>query len=311
MQRIRLQRSALAWSSALLLGGLAHAQVVNPADKAASQDRARTGDLADELDADLQDGHAPSYAMPSIEVQGERVSPLREEDRIGSYGQPRWTAKRRFPSTRVYVVPEGKVEFEWWARWKDPRDGKPELQTQYEWEFGLPHRLQLDLYAVSNQTVDTGEMAFNEQKIELRYAFADWGKLWGNPAAYVEWDQKSDEADVVEYKLLLGDEAAVGWHWGANLIYEQQVGDLREAEYGLSLGLSHTLQDERLSLGGELKAALVDDSADRGDYAKELEIGPSLQWRPNPALHIDFAPLVGIGPDSRQFDVFVVIGWEF
>lgn len=291
----------------------ASAQVVNPADKAASRTCERAeleAELEEELE-DERDGRLPSYAQPAIVVEGARLSPLREEERIGSYGQPRWTAKRLFPTTRVYVVPEGKVEFEWWTRIKDPRDGKPEMQNQYEWEFGLPHRFQLDLYAVSNQTIDTGEMAFNEQKIELRYAFADWGKLWGNPAAYVEWDQKSDEADVLEYKLLLGDELDVGWHWGANLIYEQQVGDLREAEYGLSLGLSHTLSDEELSVGGELKAALVDDSTDRGDFAEELEIGPSLQWRPNRAMHIDFAPLVGIGPDSRQWDVFLVIGWEF
>jgi hypothetical protein len=310
MSRFLLRHAVAVCTASLWPCAVAGAQVVNPADKAASQGREHATTVADEIGA-AADGHLPSYAMPATLVEGQRASPLREEDRIGPYGQPRWTAARRFPSTRVYVVPEGQVEFEFWARIKDPRDGDPEMQTQYEWEFGLPHRFQLDLYAVSNQTIDTGEMAFNEQKIELRYAFANWGELWGNPAAYVEWDQKSNEADVVEYKLLLGDEAAVGWHWGANLIHEQQVGDLRESVYGVALGLSHTLQDEKLSLGGELKAEIADDESDRGEFSEALEIGPSLQWRPSPAMHIDFAPLVGIGSDSRQFDIFFVIGWEF
>jgi hypothetical protein len=60
-----------------------------------------------------------------------------------------------------------------------------------------------------------------------------------------------------------------------------------------------------------MKAALVDTAADRGDYEKELEIGPSLRWMPMPAMHIDFAPLIGIGADSRAADIFLVVGWEF
>ena len=59
-----------------------------------------------------------------------------------------------------------------------------------------------------------------------------------------------------------------------------------------------------------MKAALVDTHADRGDYEKSLEIGPSLRYRPLPQMHIDFAPLIGIGADSRAADLFLVVGWE-
>ena len=69
--------------------------------------------------------------------------------------------------------------------------------------------------------------------------------------------------------------------------------------------------DSKLSLGAEVKAALVDDHADRGDYTESLEVGPSVRWQPLPAFHLDFAPLIGIGSDSRQSDVFLVLGWEF
>jgi hypothetical protein len=110
---------------------------------------------------------------------------------------------------------------------------------------------------------------------------------------------------------LLGDQITDGWYYGVNLSNEHEVsGDLSN-EWEITAGVTHALKDEKLSLGGELKASLTDVHGDRGNYDKSLEIGPSLQWRPVPAMHVDFAPLIGIGPDSRQSDIFVVLGWEF
>src|SRR4051794_15727382 len=82
------------------------AQVVNPAD---AQQRPSTTPPA-------QPEHLRTFELPAVTVVGEKPSDLREEDRVGSYGQPRWTATRRFLGTRVYVEPEGKIEFEYWLR---------------------------------------------------------------------------------------------------------------------------------------------------------------------------------------------------
>ena len=70
------------------------------------------------------------------------------------------------------------------------------------------------------------------------------------------------------------------------------------------------MRAERLSLGAELKAALVDVHSDRGNYEQSLELGPSLQWRPLPAMHIDIAPLVGPTSESPDLDCFFVLGWQ-
>lgn len=153
------------------------AQQVNPADKQREFAEEQSG----------PDERLRSFEMPPTVVRAFREGALREEDRIGSHGQPRWTAKRLFPTTRVYVVPEGKVEFEYWTRAKVPEEGKTEVETQYELEFGLPHRFQLDLYYVTSKTGSEGELDLAEQKYELRYAFADWGELWMNPTAYFEY----------------------------------------------------------------------------------------------------------------------------
>lgn len=285
------------------LGSAAAAQIVNPATSIQSNEPPQS------LDEEL--GRQRSWEMPATVVTGSRISPLREEDLIGSYRQPRWTARRLFPTTRIYVVPAGQFEFEQWTRIKVPKEGSTTVETQYEAEIGLGGRWQLDLYLVNEKTGSEGSLDVSEQKFEVRYALADWGEISTNPTLYFEYVQRSAQDDKVEAKLLMGDELAVGWHWGSNLVYEAELGGAREHEYGLTLGVSHTIVDERFSLGGEMKAALVDESGSRGDFSEELEIGPSLQFRPVPAMHIDFAPLIGVGPDSREADIFLVLGWEF
>jgi len=286
----------------LLLAVPALTQQVNPADKARE-------DAKPETEFQGPTPRLRTWEMPPTIVTPDRPL-LREEELIGDYGQPRWTARRLFPTTRIYVRPSGELEFEHWTRVKVPRNGPSTVETQYEVEFGLPHRFQVDLYYVTEKTGSHGDLEPSEQKYELRYALADWGRIWMNPTLYLEYVSRDAKADKIEYKLLLGDELAEGWHFGSNLILEHELGDALENEYELTLGLSHPVIDGRLALGAELKASLVNEHGDRGDYTKSLEVGPSLRWYPLPQMHVDFAPLVGIGSDSRAADIFLVLGWE-
>ncbi|HTF89021.1 MAG TPA: hypothetical protein VK843_11475 [Planctomycetota bacterium] len=305
MPTIRVARAqALGLLLFVATPSLALAQIINPADK----QRPPSGEPQTLQGAEP---HLRSWELPPTVIEANRLSQLREEDRIGSYGQPRWTAARRFPTARIYVIPEGVVEFEYWTRVKTPRHGPSTVETQYEVEFGLPNRFQLDLYWVEEKTGSEGALDISEQKVEVRYAFADWGEIWGNPTLYEEYVSVSGGADVIESKLLLGDELAEGWHWGTNLVWERQIGEDLTNVFELTGGVSHTLQDEKLSLGFEAKIEFENTHADRDEYEKTLEIGPSLQWRPLPAMHVDIAPLIGIGHDSRESDIYFVLGWEF
>ena len=317
-QRLPVTQRRLASSIAVLtIASALSAQVVNPADKQKPQ-QPQSNSLAPQGQAQEDyPGRLRSWEQPPVTlVEGEAVSGLREEELIGSYRQPRWSAHRRFPTTRIYVVPEGKFEFEYWTRVKTPRDGKSTIENQYEFEIGLPHRFQLDVYAVtehlpSNDPNNPDEIEWSENKYELRYALADWGEIPLNPTLYVEYAAVSGGADVVESKILLGDQLTEGWLYGFNLVNEHEIaGDLTNT-WEITGGISHTLQDEKLSLGVEAKAEWEDTHDDRGDYAENYEIGPSLQWRPFPAMHLDFAPLFGIGHDSRESDIYFVLGWEF
>jgi hypothetical protein len=286
-------------SLTLILATAARAQIVNPATAQGPPEAEETTDTL------------RSWQLPAIEVTDEPWSPYRDSDLIGSYGQPRWTSRRLFPTTRVYVLREGQFDFELWNRVKIPREGSATVETQYEFEIGLPNRFQFDYYFVTEREGSGGETEISEQKYELRYALADWGVIPWNPTLYAEWVSASGGPDKIEARLLLGDEVAPGWRVGSNLLWEHEVsGDLTN-EYELSLGVSRVIIDEKFALGGEMKAALTDVHGNRGDYEQSLEIGPSIQWRPLPSMHIDVAPLIGIGNESRKADLFFVLGWEF
>src|SRR6185369_13726574 len=142
-----------------------------------------------------------------------------------------------FTSTRVYVIPEGKVEFEYWYRPTFDGDTR-ETRTLYELEIGLPHRFQLDLYLRSDQ--ENNESFEWAHQIEVRYALADWGKIWGNPTLYLEYINHEDGPDQIEPKLLLGGEIAPRWHWGVNVQAEMEMGGDREYEYEINGGVSYT-----------------------------------------------------------------------
>lgn len=281
------------------------AQVVNPADAA------RASAVPDSLEAAAR-ARPRSWELPEIVVMGDRAHRLREEQRVGSYRQPRWTATRRFPTTRVYVVPEGKAEFEAWVRPTFKGDGTVEMRSLWEMEFGLPHRFQLDLYLRTDQLLNPGgEAAEQGQQIEVRWAWADWGRLWGNPTFYLEWVNLYDSPDKIEPKLLLGGQLGEGWHAGSNLVAELELGGGREYEYEFTAGVSRTLVDSRLGLGAEARCAVANTAADRAHFAENIRLGPSLQFHPLPQMTINVALLVGLTADSDDAQLFVNMGWEF
>ncbi len=322
MIRFLLAAAALAIAPAALAPA-ALAQVVNPADKARSraeevkpppEEEAGREGREEPPDPAGRTRRVPSYAQPPVEEPAGAPAPgrLREEERISAYRQPRWTAHRRFPTTRIYVRPEGFFEMEWWIRPEVPRRRGPvETLTQLEAEIGLGHRLQLDLYLDFKKVGHKDDFTLAGQRVELRYALADWDEIPLNPTLYAEYAAKAGGPDVIELKLLLGGEIAPRWHWGTNLVFERELsGDLAN-EFQVTGGLSYTVVDTLFSVGAEVKASLANTRDDRDDLTENVRLGPSIQWRPHPASHIDVALLFGAGGNSNALEPFIVIGWEF
>ncbi len=244
--------------------------------------------------------------LPETTVTAER---LREEERVGENNQPEWTTVRRFPTTRVYVLAPFQIEFEQWWRARNIRHDSTRHRFQSEIGIGLPYRFQLDYYE-NFERVPHEETKHTGSQVEARWALADWGEIPLNPTLYAEWKFNDEESDVYELKLLFGDEAGRGWHWAVNGTFEQQIRDARETEIALSEAVSYTLIDQELSAG--LEGVFRSESANgsRGKPEQSFLLGPSVQWRPTPRTHLDFVPLVGIGGESPQLEVYVVFGIE-
>ena len=134
--------------------------------------------------------------MPALAVEG-KISDVREAQRIGSYGQPRWTARRLFAETRSYVIPEGQIAFEYWLVSEGPKrndpDGKTKVKQLYEIEMGLPYRFQLDLYQKYEKKGPDGATELDSTKFEVRWALANWDVIMWNPTLYLEWTQANGD----------------------------------------------------------------------------------------------------------------------
>ena len=252
--------------------------------------------------------------MPEVIVTGSQPAETRpgwlaEEQYVGAYGRPEWTTARRFPGTRVYLQQEPwGTGFEQWVRYRHFRDGTSQMRFQEEIEIGLPHRFQLDLYETWSVNQDRHTQQ-EEWSAEIRYALADWGKIPLNPTLYLEYSKHNHDPDAIEGKLLLGTDISTRWHWGLNLICEQELSRSRNTELAVSQGLSYTIVDGKLGAGVEMRYS--HQKADGSPASNEFLIGPSVQWRITPRMHLDIAPMFGCTQDSPRVEAFLVFGIDF
>ncbi|MCB9549345.1 MAG: hypothetical protein H6706_26375 [Myxococcales bacterium] len=275
--------------------------------------------------AQAAEPHYNAYDAPadeSITVPGRRM--LEEEERIGTYKQPRWTARRRFPTTRVYVAPKGQFAVEYWLRSTSSledfsRADAKKYRSIYEIEMGLGHRLQLDLYLTAEQA-GHGPIEVAKESIELRYALADWGEIWANPTLYFEYGREGGGAQFAEAKLLFGGEIASGLHAGLNLVLEHVLSDDETNEYKVTGGLSKTLVDKEFSIGAEVEVEFVDVKDSRFDFVeKKYVAGPSISWQPDKHMHLLWTPLFGIAQEKTDdgdestviWQNWIVVGWNY
>jgi hypothetical protein len=232
---------------------------------------------------------------------------------IGNYGQPEWTARRRFTLGSVYVQPEEQFEAEFGWQRASFATQPDQHEFNQELEIGLPHRWQLN--------VESAHRDFREDRparrwhhdsagLGLRYAPADWGKLPLNPTLGVSWKGNSGAADAVSGQLILATELSPRWHWGATLLHERQTGGPRRRESTVASGVSFSVINETLSVGLEGRISRLTEQLDLHTQ-NHRSIGPSVQWRPVDQLHFDFAPLWGSGRGAARREVLVFVGFEF
>ncbi len=250
-----------------------------------------------------------STSIPRVTITS--TAGLSENQPVGETGRPDWTSARRFTTTRVYIQQSpGEIGFEQWLRFRDFRDGSSQARFQEELEFGLPYRMQLDIY--ENWVVDQDRHADqDETSFELRFALADWGKIPLNPTLYAEYAVVNQAPDTVEFKLLLGQDFGPRIHYGLNLVYEQETWGARSTEFAVTQGISYTLIDSVLSAGVEMEYEIETERGSRSNPAQQFLIGPSVQVRPSRNSHLDLVGLIGATGKSPNVEGYIIFGVDF
>jgi hypothetical protein len=231
--------------------------------------------------------------------------------KVGPYGQPLWTTIRMFPSTRVYVMnPPGTAMYEKWFDIRQRRNGPAQIRMRDEFTFGLGKRLQLDLYSHTVYDGLDGAKTFKWRGFswELRYALADWGKIWGNPTLYYEM-KMLDGRWGIEPKLLLGDRIGERGVWGFNAIYEGNLASTkeeREPEYAYTASYANIINND-LSVG-------VSHMFRYNDYeggSQEWYLGPLVQYRFSNKGYLNIEHMPGLNQDAKQSRTLIIFGWRF
>lgn len=231
---------------------------------------------------------------------------------VGEYGQPEWTLTRKFPSTRVYVMtPPKAVIYEKWFDIRDRQNGPVQVRMRDEFAFGLGNRLELDLYAhtVYDGPENKKQFTWRGFSWEVRYALADWGKIFGNPTLYFEHKLLNGQQGI-EPKLLLGDRIGkTDYIWGLNAIYEANIADTKEAqerEYAATLSIAKVLT-KHVTLG----ISTMYRYNDYGGGFHEWYAGPNFQYKINSAAHLSLEYMPRLLKDGYGSRSFIIFAWRF
>lgn len=253
-----------------------------------------------------QDTIVGPLEMQSVIVTARKY-PL--QTKVGPYNQPLWSTMRMFPSTRVYVMnPPGSVMYEKWFDIRDRRDGPAQIRMRDEFTFGLGKRLQLDLYSHTVYDGENGNKTFGWRGFswEIRYALADWGKIWGNPTIYLE-HKFLDGYMGIEPKLLLGDRVGKNGIWGLNLIYEGNLAPNRteqEREYAATASYGQIINND-LTLG--VSGMYRNNDGNSTEYY----LGPLLQYRFNGHAYLTVEVMPGLNQESKASRSTIIFAWRF
>lgn len=260
----------------------------------------------------LNNGQVDSTKVKTLEEVVVTARKYSQFELVGENKQPAWTLVRKFPATRTYImVPKGTVMYEKWFDMRTPRGGDPtEVRMRDEFAFGLADRLELDLYIHTVYKSDGNESSFGFRGFswEIRYALAEWGKIWGNPTLYFEHKLLDGKYQGIEPKILLGDRIGKKGIWGVNLIYEAYTAPTRmeqKRQYAYTASYGQIINDD-LTIGISNMFRHNDS-----DGSNEWYVGPALQYRFNGNSYLNFEILPGLNQDAKKFRNTIIFGWRF
>jgi hypothetical protein len=243
---------------------------------------------------DFSAGPPPEASGYETTVKALKPSPPHTQDRV-------------FPTTRFWLLDEGRYEIQTWVTDQIYGTGMQTGITLVKLQWGVAPHLQMDVYQ---------NFAFNEHgwqgvegnQIELRYALASYNVLPLNPVIYLQWHPRVTQPDRGMIRLLLGGDLGESVLWAANLYFETNIDRMpgpyktfANANAGVTLAVSVATWRDYLRLGGEVLAGI--DQHKTPQFNRALLLGPSAMLKvPEVNIKVTGTLLLGTAPkDPRIF----------
>ena len=272
---------------------------------------------------------------PSASAQEARAETLvvTAEDIVSAYGAPSSFSEARFtPNVTAYVLPPWTFAFNTIYEGDAFRHSPPDNLFTQELEMGLPHRFGIATEGKFERFDGGGGPS--TISVEMRYAFADWGKIPLNPTIFGEYkfgvgtirheegpppppgeaEAESGPPKVpnaYEFRLLLADEFFQRVEWAANFFFEMEPTGDRGREWGVAQSIITPvlLPHEQLKVGVEMEYKNFTVKDTRGSPENIFVIGPTVSFRTSKSTHFDVSALAGCTDDSPAVKVFAVFSW--
>ena len=236
---------------------------------------------------------------------------------------PTWTQSRSFTGTRFWRLDKGEQEFEAWYTARFKHDGVPGQERhlwQLEYMVSLIKGVQLDVYF--NYVKETGDDPHVEgAQIETRIAPWDYGRIFGNPALYLEWHPQTRGPNRGEVRLLFGGQLVPNLRAALNPFYEANLDSASgvkadykpETEIGVSGAMGYAVLP-MVSFGAEARTSAEQQGkpgfSDK-HYFSVVKAGPAawLSFAEH-RLHVTAAVLGGLTRDSDAIAATLIVGYR-
>ena len=211
-------------------------------------------------------------------------------------------AQRTYVWTEEYgSLAKGNAEFEYWNTATTPdiqKRNASDWQQKVELEYGITDHLNVSLYQVFEQAVDSSTLTYVGYNIELKYRIAETNVLPVDVLLYAEHEASTIEGGVNEGKIILAKDLGK-LNIAYNQIYER-VNNTGRDDHGYAVGTNYQLAP-CLRVGVESTGSYT-----HGTYAA----GPTLAWMGN-KIWANIGAVFGLNRKTDDRDVRFLLGVPF
>jgi hypothetical protein len=200
----------------------------------------------------------------------------------GAPDTPLWSRTKAFPNTRAYVAPANTLVSVFDA---DAVIGTTDANyvrenARYALWWGLGQRLALEAGLQVTAFQASGTLTLNQQTVNVRWAWAEWGRLAANPTLAVGVAFNSLAAPSASVQLSLSDTWAHG-PWALDVSFARELrGTALTQTYGLTAAMAYAWDALDIGVEGYARVHAADAGGKFGPTDALFLAGPYARWMP-------------------------------